>query len=281
MSNVIVACSQIKCSWDQDENIEKAEKLISEAASKNVNIFLLQELFSTPYFCSTQDPNFFNLARSFKNNDLLLKFSDIASKYKVVLPISFFEKDKNSYYNSVAIIDSNGSILGKYRKSHIPQNPGYEEKYYFSPGNTGFKVWDVGVCKFGVGICWDQWFPECARSMVLNGADLLFYPTAIGNEPQNPKINSKNHWQTAMRGHAASNMVGVIASNRIGSEIINNVEMNFYGHSFIVNETGDIVKDLGNDKEGFICHTFNLNNLQSKRAEWGLFRDRREDLYIN
>ena len=281
MVEIKVACSQMKCTWDQEENFNKAEKLISNAAAENVNIFLLQELFATPYFCSIQDPKFFRLAQPFENNDLLKKFSKIASKYNIVLPISFFEKDQNSYYNSVAIIDSKGSILGKYRKSHIPQNPGYEEKYYFTPGNSGFKVWDVGICKIGVGICWDQWFPECARSMALDGADILFYPTAIGSEPQDPNINSKDHWQTVMRGHAASNVVGVVASNRIGSELNNNVEMEFYGHSLIINETGDIVKDLGKDNEGFSSYSFNIDAIQLKRTEWGLFRDRREDLYSN
>ena len=185
MVNPIVACSQISCSWDQDENINKAEKIITDAVKEGVNIFLLQELFSSPYFCSSQDPKFFKLAQPFENNYLIEKFSKIASKLSVVLPISFFEKDKNSYYNSVAIIDSNGEVLGKYRKSHIPQNPGYEEKYYFSPGNSGFKVWETSVCKIGVGVCWDQWFPECARFMALEGADLLLYPTVWPSRSMN------------------------------------------------------------------------------------------------
>ena len=261
MVNPIVACSQISCSWDQDENINKAEKIITDAVKEGVNIFLLQELFSSPYFCSSQDPKFFKLAQPFKNNYLIEKFSKIASKLSVVLPIIFFEKDKNSYYNSVAIIDSNGEVLGKYRKSHIPQNPGYEEKYYFSPGNSGFKVWETSVCKIGVGICWDQWFPECARFMALEGADLLLYPTAIGSEPQD--------------------MVGVIASNRIGDELNNNVKMNFYGHSLIINETGEVVKEMNSDKEGYASYAFDLESLQNKRSEWGLFRDRREDLYYS
>ena len=261
MVKVIVAGSQMSCSWDIKDNINRAEILIKEAAESGVNIILLQELFSTPYFCSTQNPKYFELAHSIKNNPLLKKFSELARKYNVVLPISYFEKENNSFYNSVAIINSNGEILGNYRKSHIPQNPGYEEKYYFTPGNTGFKIWDTEFCKIGVGICWDQWFPECARSMAVMGADILFYPTAIGSEPQNPKINSKDHWQRAMQGHAASNIVGVVASNRIGKELNHDVEMNFYGHSVIINETGKIVTESIGEIDKYIIHSFDLDEM--------------------
>mgnify|MGYP001290967210 CR=1 FL=1 len=279
MGNVKVAASQMKCTWDIQKNIEKAENLIAQAAKEGAQIFLLQELFSTPYFCSSQDARFFNLAEPFKDNILIRKFSEVAKTNKIVLPISFFEKEDNCFYNSVAVIDSNGDILGKYRKSHIPQNPGYEEKYYFSNGNTGFKVWDLGFCKIGVGICWDQWFPECARSMALQGADILFYPTAIGSEPQDAKIYSKDHWQTVMRGHAAANLVGIVASNRIGKEKNNDVQLDFYGHSLIIDETGRILKELSNSDEGYVIHPFDISSIQSYRTAWGVFRDRRIDLY--
>ena len=279
MGNVKVAASQMKCTWDIEKNIEKAENLIARAAKEGAQIFLLQELFSTPYFCSTQDAKFFTLAEPFKDNILIRKFSQVAQTHKIVLPISFFEKENNCFYNSVAVIDSNGDILGKYRKSHIPQNPGYEEKYYFSNGNTGFKVWDLGFCKIGVGICWDQWFPECARSMALQGADILFYPTAIGSEPQNEEIYSKDHWQTVMRGHAAANLVGIVASNRIGKEINNDVRLDFYGHSLIIDETGKILKELNRSEEGYVIHSFDIGSIQNNRTAWGVFRDRRIDLY--
>ena len=279
MGNVKVAASQMKCTWDIEKNIEKAENLIARAAKEGAQIFLLQELFSTPYFCSIQDAKFFTLAEPFKDNILIRKFSQVAQTHKIVLPISFFEKENNCFYNSVAVIDSNGDILGKYRKSHIPQNPGYEEKYYFSNGNTGFKVWDLGFCKIGVGICWDQWFPECARSMALQGADILFYPTAIGSEPQNEEIYSKDHWQTVMRGHAAANLVGIVASNRIGKETNNDVRLDFYGHSLIIDETGKILKELNRSEEGYVIHSFDIGSIQNNRTAWGVFRDRRIDLY--
>ena len=279
MGNVKVAASQMKCTWDIEKNIEKAENLIARAAKEGAQIFLLQELFSTPYFCSTQDTKFFTLAEPFKDNILIRKFSQVAQTHKIVLPISFFEKENNCFYNSVAVIDSNGDILGKYRKSHIPQNPGYEEKYYFSNGNTGFKVWDLGFCKIGVGICWDQWFPECARSMALQGADILFYPTAIGSEPQSEEIYSKDHWQTVMRGHAAANLVGIVASNRIGKETNNDVRLDFYGHSLIIDETGKILKELNRSEEGYVIHSFDIGSIQNNRTAWGVFRDRRIDLY--
>ena len=203
----------------------------------------------------------------------------LAKKLNVVLPISFFERDKNSYFNSVMIIDADGDFKGVYRKSHIPQGPGYEEKFYFSPGNSGFKVWDTAFGCIGVGICWDQWFPECARSMALMGADLIFYPTAIGSEPEDPTLNSVRHWQRAMQGHAASNMTPIIASNRVGQEIADKTEMTFYGHSFISDETGKIQSECNDKDEDLILHSFNLNQIRLSRASWGLFRDRRPELY--
>ena len=274
-----VAATQMKCTWDQSENLNKAENLIHEAAERGANIILLQELFSTPYFCPEQKEKYFALANEVSKHPYLEKFSNLAKKLKVVLPISFFERDKNSYFNSVMTIDADGTYKGIYRKSHIPQGPGYQEKFYFSPGNTGFKVWETTYGCIGIGICWDQWFPECARSMALMGADLIFYPTAIGSEPQDPNLNSLKHWQRTMQGHAAANMTPIIASNRIGKEIADKTEMTFYGHSFISDETGEIKCECNDESEGTILHSFNIDEIRISRASWGLFRDRRPELY--
>ena len=276
---VNVAATQMECTWDQSENLNKAENLIHEAAERGANIILLQELFSTPYFCPEQKDKYFALANEVSKHPYLEKFSNLAKKLKVVLPISFFERDKNSYFNSVMIIDADGTYKGIYRKSHIPQGPGYQEKFYFSPGNTGFKVWETTYGCIGIGICWDQWFPECARSMALMGADLIFYPTAIGSEPQDPNLNSLKHWQRTMQGHAAANMTPIIASNRIGKEIADKTEMTFYGHSFISDETGEIKCECDDESEGIILHSFNIDEIRISRASWGLFRDRRPELY--
>ena len=276
---VNVAATQMECTWDQSENLNKAENLIHVAAERGANIILLQELFSTPYFCPEQKEKYFALANEVSKHPYLEKFSNLAKKLKVVLPISFFERDKNSYFNSVMIIDADGTYKGIYRKSHIPQGPGYQEKFYFSPGNTGFKVWDTTYGCIGIGICWDQWFPECARSMALMGADLIFYPTAIGSEPQDPNLNSLKHWQRTMQGHAAANMTPIIASNRIGKEIADKTEMTFYGHSFISDETGEIKCECDDESEGIILHSFNIDEIRISRASWGLFRDRRPELY--
>ena len=276
---VNVAATQMKCTWDQSENLNKAENLIHEAAERGANIILLQELFSTPYFCPEQKEKYFALANEVSKHPYLEKFSNLAKKLKVVLPISFFERDKNSYFNSVMTIDADGTYKGIYRKSHIPQGPGYQEKFYFSPGNTGFKVWETTYGCIGIGICWDQWFPECARSMALMGADLIFYPTAIGSEPQDPNLNSLKHWQRTMQGHAAANMTPIIASNRIGKEIADKTEMTFYGHSFISDETGEIKCECNDESEGTILHSFNIDEIRISRASWGLFRDRRPELY--
>ena len=276
---VNVAATQMECTWNQQENLNKAENLIHEAAERGANIVLLQELFSTPYFCPEQKDKYFALAHEVSEHPYLEKFSNLAKKLKVVLPISFFERDKNSYFNSVMIIDADGTYKGIYRKSHIPQGPGYQEKFYFSPGNTGFKVWETAYGCIGIGICWDQWFPECARSMALMGADLIFYPTAIGSEPQDPNLNSLRHWQRTMQGHAAANMTPIIASNRIGKEIADKTEMTFYGHSFISDETGEIKCECDDESEGTILHSFNIDEIRISRASWGLFRDRRPELY--
>ena len=281
MVNPVVACSQISCTWDEDKNIDKAEQLINKAVKKGVNIFLLQELFTSPYFCSSQDPKFFKLAQPFENNNLIEKFSKIASKFSVVLPVSFFEKDKNSYYNSVAIIDSNGEVLGKYRKSHIPQNPGYEEKYYFSPGNSGFKVWETRVCKIGVGICWDQWFPEAARLTALKGAEIIFYPTAIGWHPKEKEKFGKtqlNSWLSVQKAHAIANGVYVAAVNRIGIEKQGSKKLEFWGNSIIFDPNGNILKKANTKESTIICEV-DFKKVETTRRHWPFFRDRRIDSY--
>ena len=275
---VKVAATQMSISWDIEANIKKADKMIEACAKDGVNIVLLQELFLTPYFCQKEKYEYFDLATEYENNIYLNHFSEIAKKYNVVLPISFFEKSGNCYFNSLAMIDADGTILGLYRKSHIPTGECYEEKFYFTPGDTGFKVFNTKFGRVGCGICWDQWFPETARSLALKGAELLFFPTAIGSEPILPK-DSKNHWQNTMCGHAAANIMPVIASNRIGTETEGDSSMTFYGSSFIANEEGDKVEEMDRTTEGFISHSFDLSEIAKKRFSWGVYRDRRIDLY--
>ena len=273
-----VAAAQMSCSWEIEENISKAKILIDKAAKKGANIILLQELFQTPYFCIQYDEDIFKLAQTFENNKILDQMSKIAKDLNVVLPISFFEKDNNAYFNSIAVINADGNILGKYRKSHIPDGPGYLEKYYFNPGNTGFKVWETKFGKIGIGICWDQWFPEAARIMALKGAEILFYPTAIGDELMS-KYDSSSAWQRVMQGHAAANIVPVVASNRIGSETVKDQTNGFYGKSFICDRTGDIISEASKDKEEIIIAEIDIEENHLFRRNWGLFRDRRVDLY--
>ena len=273
-----VAATQMTCSWETEENIYKATNLIKQAADKGANIILLQELFQTPYFCIQYDEDIFKLAQNFENNKILKQMSELAKKLNVVLPISFFEKDNNAYFNSIAVINADGNILGKYRKSHIPDGPGYLEKYYFNPGNTGFKVWDTNFGKIGIGICWDQWFPEAARIMALKGAEILFYPTAIGDELMS-EYDSSGAWQRVMQGHAAANIMPVVASNRIGSESVKGQVNGFYGKSFICDRSGKIISEASNDKEEIILADIDTENDHLFRRNWGLFRDRRTDLY--
>ena len=273
-----VAATQMSCSWEIEENISKAKILIDQAAKKGANIILLQELFQTPYFCIQYDEDIFKLAQTFENNKILDQMSKIAKDLNVVLPISFFEKDNNAYFNSIAVINADGNILGKYRKSHIPDGPGYLEKYYFNPGNTGFKVWETKFGKIGIGICWDQWFPEAARIMALKGAEILFYPTAIGDELMS-KYDSSSAWQRVMQGHAAANIVPVVASNRIGSETVKDQTNGFYGKSFICDRTGKIISEASKDKEEIIIAEIDIEENHLFRRNWGLFRDRRVDLY--
>ena len=276
---VTVAATQMSCSRDSKANITNAKKLISKAASEGAQIILIQELFESVYFCCLNKTEEFNMARPFENNPLLQEMAELAKELSVVLPISFFEKDNNTFYNSLSVIDADGSISAPYRKSHIPDGPGYEEKYYFHPGNTGFKVFETQYAKIGVGICWDQWFPEAARIMALNGAELLFYPTAIGSEPDTPELDSRDSWQLVMQGHSAANTLPVIASNRIGTEVNEKFSMTFYGSSFITDGTGIKVKECSRDNEEYIIQKFDLDSIQEHRSSWGFFRDRRTDLY--
>tara|TARA_B100000902_G_scaffold201734_1_gene192235 strand:+ start:314 stop:1171 length:858 start_codon:yes stop_codon:yes gene_type:complete len=264
---------------DSESNINKALDLANLAVSENSNIFLLQELFQTEYFCSTQNSKFFDYAISFPDNKIFEIFSNFCKKNKIVMPISFFEKQGQSYFNSLVLINSKGELSEVYRKSHIPDGPGYNEKFYFTPGNTGFKVFETEYGKIGCGICWDQWFPECARAMTLLGADILFYPTAIGSEPQDPTLNSKTHWQNVMIGHSAANQIPVIASNRIGVEKEDGISLSFYGSSFITDHLGNIIEKMDSETEGIITKELDLNYINKYRQSWGNFRDRRPDLY--
>ncbi|HEY8889678.1 MAG TPA: N-carbamoylputrescine amidase [Clostridium sp.] len=279
MRNVTVATTQMSCSWNIEENISKAEKLVREAASQGAQIILLQELFETPYFCQKEKPEYLQLATDTENNKAINHFKKIAKELEVVIPISFFERHNKAKYNSIAVIDADGEVLGVYRKTHIPDGPGYEEKYYFNPGDTGFKVWKTKYAIIGIGICWDQWFPEVARSLALMGAELIFYPTAIGSEPQDRSIDSRDHWQRCMQGHSASNLVPVIASNRVGVEVIDDSSITFHGSSFITDMTGCKVKEADRTEETVLVQEFDLDDIELKRASWGLFRDRRPELY--
>lgn len=280
MSRIVsVAITQMACSWDVSANIAKAEQLVREAAQQGAQIILLQELFETPYFCKKPNPDYLQLATTVADNPAIVHFQKIAKELKVVLPISFFERAGQARFNSIAIIDADGSVLGVYRKSHIPDGPGYHEKYYFNPGDTGFKVWQTRYAKIGVGICWDQWFPECARAMALQGAELLFYPTAIGSEPHDPTITSTAHWQRVQQGHAGANLTPVIASNRIGSEEQDGYDITFYGVSFIADQFGEKVAELTQTEQGVAVHSFDLDKLEHTRTAWGVFRDRRPNLY--
>lgn len=279
MRKVKVAATQMSCSDCIEENIANAERLVRRAVEKGAQIILIQELFETLYFCQKEKPDYYSYATEVEQNKAIKHFKEIAKELKVVLPISFYERKNNARYNSLAVIDASGEVLGVYRKSHIPDGPGYEEKYYFNPGDTGFKVWNTQYGKIGVGICWDQWYPEAARCMALMGAEILFYPTAIGSEPENPEVDSKDHWQRCMIGHAACNLVPVVASNRIGSELIEDSTIKFYGSSFIANSTGEKVAEASRTEEEILIAEFDLDALEDQRIEWGIFRDRRPELY--
>lgn len=280
MRTVKLAATQFACSSDARANIDKAKDLMRAAAADGANIVLIQELFETPYFCQDQLAEYFALAKPFDGNPLIAEMSELAAKLGIVLPVSFFERAGRAHFNSLAMIDADGRILGLYRKSHIPDGPGYQEKFYFTPGDTGFKVWPTKFGTLGCGICWDQWFPESARVMALMGAEVLFYPTAIGSEPPPaPPIDSRDHWRRVMQGHAGANYVPLVASNRIGTEKGRAGEMTFYGSSFVAGPTGEIAAELGRAGEGFVTAAFDLDAIAVARNSWGLFRDRRPELY--
>lgn len=279
MRNITLAASQMTCSWDVDDNIARAEELARSAAAEGAHVILLQELFETPYFCIDQLPEHFDLARSMQDSRVVQHFAALAKSLGVVLPISFFERAGPAFYNSVVVADADGSIASHYRKTHIPQNPGYEEKYYFSPGDLGFQVTDTQFGRLGCAICWDQWFPETARSLVLKGAEVLLYPTAIGSEPADASLDSAPHWQRTMQGHAAANMVPVVASNRVGTEQGKHSEITFYGSSFITGFTGEILAKADRTAQTHITHAVDLDAAAAYRDTWGVFRDRRPETY--
>ncbi len=284
MRSVTVAAIQMQMTEILEENIKKADKMVREAASKGANIILLPELFERPYFCQERRYEYYEYAKSVEENDAVKHFKDLAKELHVVLPISFYERDGYVLYNSIAMIDTDGRVLGVYRKTHIPDDHFYQEKFYFTPGNTGYKVWNTEFGKIGVGICWDQWFPEPARSMASKGAEILLYPTAIGSEPILEQ-DSMPHWRRCMKGHSASNLMPVVAANRIGLEKVipcdengnQSSELKFYGSSFITNGIGEVVEQATRDKEEVLIHSFDLDELLEYRMSWGVFRDRRPE----
>lgn len=283
---VTVAAIQMRCTYSPEENIRNAESKVREAAKKGADIILLPELFERQYFCQERRYEYFEYAKPAEENEAVKTFIKIAEELKTVIIVSFYERDKNCLYNSAAVIDADGSLLGVYRKTHIPDDHYYQEKFYFTPGDTGFKVWHTKYADIGVGICWDQWFPETARCLALNGADFIFYPTAIGSEPI-LECDSVGHWQRCMQGHAAANVTPVIAANRYGTEKVEpcaenggqNSELCFYGSSFITDETGKIVSQAARDGDAVILWSFDVQEIRKNRLDWGLFRDRRKDMY--
>ena len=286
MRKVTVAAIQMQCSKVVEENINKADQMVRQAAAQGANIILLPELFERPYFCQERRYEYYAYAKPVMENDAVLHFMEVAKELHVVLPISFYEKDGNVLYNSIAIIDADGTMLGVYRKTHIPDDHYYQEKFYFTPGNTGFCVWNTAFGTIGVGICWDQWFPETARAMAVKGAEILLYPTAIGSEPI-LECDSMPHWRRCMQGHAGSNLMPVMAANRIGEETVTPCEENggqssslvFYGSSFITDATGELVVSASRDKEEVLVATFDLDAIAEDRLSWGIFRDRRPERY--
>lgn len=286
MRNVTVAAVQMKCSKSVEKNIAHAEELVRQAAAKGAEIVLLPELFERPYFCQERRYEYYEYAQTAEENPAVRHFSRVAAELGIVIPVSFYEKEVNNTYNSVAVLDADGKNLGVYRKTHIPDDHYYQEKFYFTPGDTGFKVFDTRFGTIGVGICWDQWFPETARAMALLGAELLFYPTAIGSEPI-LECDSMPHWRRCMQGHSASNLMPVIAANRVGLEEVEPCEANgnqksalkFYGSSFITDGAGEVIESMDRDSEGVITAEFDLDELERERFSWGLFRDRRPEMY--
>jgi len=275
-----VASSQFASSKNNfDGNMNKALEIAKKASDENVNILLFQELFQSEYFCSTKNEDFFELAIEFPTHNIFQIFSNFCKSNNMVMPISFFEKYQGKYFNSLVVIDADGSLSDIYRKSHIPEGPGYNEKFYFSPGDTGFKVFNTKFATIGCAICWDQWFPECARILTMQGAEILFYPTAIGSEPQDPDLDSRKHWRNVMIGHAAANQIPIVASNRVGIENEKDITIKFYGNSLIIDHVGDVVSQMNEEEEGLRSHDFNIEEIRNFRQSWGNFRDRRPDLY--
>jgi len=280
-SKVTVAALQLAFSDDEAENIEAVADAVNKAAARGAKIILPPELFEGPYFCTVENEALFARARPIAEHPAVTTMQRIAKEQGVYIPTSFFEREGPHHYNSLAMIDDQGEIMGVYRKSHIPDGPGYQEKYYFRPGNSGFKVWDTRYGTIGVGICWDQWYPEVARAMALMGAEMLFYPTAIGSEPYDPTLDTSRMWRRAMQGHAVSNCMPVIAANRIGEEEMPGAvgPQTFYGHSFITDEWGDLVAEVEDWQSGSLVATLDLAQARTHRAGMGFFRDRRPDLY--
>ena len=286
MRNVTIGAVQMRCTSDVAENIEKAGALARQAAEAGAGVILLPELFERPYFCQERRYEYYHYAKPVEENDAVRYFRRTAKELGAVIPVSFYEQDKTRLYNSAAVIDADGEILGVYRKTHIPDDHFYQEKFYFSPGDSGFRVWDTRFGRIGVGICWDQWFPETARCLAVNGAEMLLYPTAIGSEPI-LECDSMPHWRRCMQGHAAANLMPVAAANRIGTEEVMPCEQNggqsstltFYGSSFIADETGDLVCGASRDREEVITASFDLDEIAENRMSWGLFRDRRPECY--
>lgn len=287
MKNVKIACVQMQCVSDRKKNIAKAETAVRTAAKNGAKVVLLPELFERNYFCQERRYAYYDFAERTEDNLAVQRLQKLSAEFNIVLPVSFYEKDGNVFYNSVAVLDG-GKLLGVYRKTHIPDDHYYQEKFYFTPGNTGFRVWDTKYARIGVGICWDQWFPETARCLALKGAELLFFPTAIGSEPV-LDVDSAGHWQRCMQGHAAANLIPVLAANRYGAERVEpspenggqHSELTFYGSSFITDESGALLTSAGRDGEAILCAEFDMDTLQMKRLEWGLFRDRRPNCYTD
>jgi N-carbamoylputrescine amidase len=282
MSMLTVATTQFACSWDLEHNLDQAEQLVRQAAAQGAQLILLQELFATPYFCIEQNHQHLALAEEYGQSRVLKRFAALAKELGVVLPLSWFEKAGNAYFNSLAVADADGRLLGVYRKTHIPNAIGYQEKEYFSPGDSGFRVWDTAFGRIGVAICWDQWFPETARCLALQGAEVLLFPTAIGSEPGAAALDSRDHWQLTQRGHAAANIVPLIAANRVGREVASGdptLSMSFYGSSFITDHKGKLLAEADRDSTGVLVRTLDLAAMREERLSWGIYRDRRPEMY--
>jgi N-carbamoylputrescine amidase len=276
---VTFAATQMPCGWKLDENLDRAEGLVREAAARGAQVVLLQELFATPYFCIDQDSRHFDLARPIDGHPVVERFCRLAAELEVVLPLSVFERAGQVFFNALVMIDADGAVLGVYRKSHIPHAIGYHEKYYFSPGDTGFRVWPTRFGVLGAGICWDQWFPEASRCMALMGAEALLYPTAIGSDPPAPGSDSRDAWQRVQQGQAAADLMPLVASNRVGVEEGASCSMRFYGSSFIADQAGAIVAQASRDEQEVVTATFDLDEVRRHRERWAMFRDRRPELY--